>query len=153
MAKFEKPYSQVRDGERFNLRELGLNHPDNKSFIKIADNGDVEISAGPGISIILHPHNRSITFVADSIKMLVRDHDGVKINDLILNTDATNYSEPTFLESDPVDMSYFYDGTVEFVQNLDNRKVVDPNTQSRIQWDEYVKLYKREPTWNGSYFE
>ena len=153
MAKFEKPYAQVRAGEKFNSREVGITHPDNGSFIKIADNGDIEISAGEGISIILHPQNKSITIIADSIKFMVKDRDAIRINNLILNTDATKYSEPTFVPSDPDEMKTLYGGTMDYVVETDRRKVIDPATKDRITWDEYIKLYNREPSWNGSFFE
>jgi hypothetical protein len=31
----------------FSRREVGLNHPDNNSFIKLSDSGDIEIMAAP----------------------------------------------------------------------------------------------------------
>lgn len=115
MSRFEQQYNQLRTEESFSGREVGLNHPDNSSFIKVADNGDITLSVGTGCSIIMSSVNKSITFVADNVKFLVRDEDGVKINDLILNSKATKYSEPTFIERDPSEYNYLYDDVNSYV--------------------------------------
>lgn len=116
-TNFEKPYNQLAREESFGEREVGINHPDNSSFIKVADNGVIEISAGVGLSIILNPMNRSVTFVADSVKFLIRDKDSFKVNDLMLNLQATKYSEPTFIEKEPNERNFLYDEIIGFLED------------------------------------
>lgn len=153
MSRFDQQYEQVRKEETFGPREVGISHPDNNSFVKIADNGDVEVSVGPGCAVILHPQDGSITFVASRVRFLIGDNGAFTINDLILNTDATNYAEPTFVERSMTDHTYLYDGTTNYVAEVDDREVRDPATGRVITWDEYVEEYNKEPEWNGSYFE
>lgn len=88
--------------DTFQKREVGLNHPDNKSHIRLHNNGDVEITAGEGLSIWLHAGSRSITFVADSIKFITRD-DGLHWNRLNFNKDAWQFNESTFYRAEDVD--------------------------------------------------
>lgn len=153
MTKFTKPYSDIRNQESFGLRETGITHPDSQSFIRLRDNGDVEISAGPGISIILHPQNKSITFIADSVKFMVKETAGVKVNDLIMNTDATNYAEPAFIPMDPEAIPYIFDDAISYVKEEDSRKVKDAETGHFISWEQYTKKYGKDPVWNGLYYE
>jgi hypothetical protein len=153
MARFEQQYNQLRKEETFGAREVGISHPDNPAFFKIADNGDCEISCGPGLAFILHRMDNSVTIVADKVRFLLKDKGAITINDLILNTDATNYSEPTFIERSTTDHTYLYDNTVDYLEEVDKRVVLDPEDGRPTSWEAYVDKYKKDPTWNGSFFE
>jgi hypothetical protein len=39
----------LKSRKEFSDREVGLTHPDMSSFIRLNDNGDIEIFAAPGI--------------------------------------------------------------------------------------------------------
>jgi len=106
MPTFNNPQDDVDRDSRFKGREVGLNHPDLPSFIKLTSNGDIEIVAGDGLSIILNPHSRSITFVADHVKFMTKHEDGLRWNRLSFNERATNFNEPTLVEVDDAREGY-----------------------------------------------
>lgn len=116
MSEFDKQYNQVRREESFGPREVGISHPDTSAFVKMADNGDIEITACPGLTFILHPQDKSFTIVADKVRFILGGKEVFQINDLILNTDATNYAEPTFLKKDISEHTYLYDGTADYLE-------------------------------------
>ena len=95
----------TRYEETFGAREVGLTHPDHDGFIRITDRGDVEIFSKPGLGIIMHSSNNSISFVADSVRFLTKDQDGLRWNNVAFNPKATTYSEPSLLPYDPEDAS------------------------------------------------
>ena len=49
----------------FSQREVGFNHPDNSSFIRLTDAGDIEIFATPGVGIVINGTTKTISFFAD----------------------------------------------------------------------------------------
>lgn len=110
-----------RDNE-FGDREVGLTHPDMPGFIRVRNNGDIEIVAGEELAIILNLSSKSITFVADHIKFVTQDEQGLRWNRISFNNRATKYTEPTFLKSDderPLDL---YEGVQQFVLPEDTQE-------------------------------
>ena len=81
----------------FSRREVGLNHPDNDSFIKLADNGDIEIMAAPGVGIIISGMNRSVSIFADTLKIYTTEDDGIRWNANYFNYAATDFTEPALV--------------------------------------------------------
>lgn len=111
MGRFESPDRNIQREDRYGAREVGLTHPDVPGFVRLRDNGDIEIVAGEGVSILMNARNRSITFVAESIKFLTKTEDGLRWNKVSFNEAATNANEPTFVDSDDIDaMSSLYFG-------------------------------------------
>ena len=88
MANFLRPTDLLLNKNRFSGTEVGLTHQLNPSFIRLCDNGDIEIMAAEGIGMIFHVANKSVTIVADSIKMVTRD-DGLKWNDSHFNSNGS----------------------------------------------------------------
>lgn len=109
--KHSRPIEKMRQQDNFSQREVGLNHPDSSAFVRLLDNGDVEISAGSGLSILMHVNGKSITFVADHVNFLTRDVDGIRWNRLSFNERATVFQEPALNVMDEQDMNNPYKGT------------------------------------------
>lgn len=88
----------VRRNE-FSRREVGLNHPDNHSFIRLNDDGDIEIFAAPGVGIVISATGRSISLFGDSVRMFTKE-DGLRWNNYHFNYSAYDYSQPTLVKID-----------------------------------------------------
>jgi hypothetical protein len=101
----------VKEQDTYGPREVGLTHPDVDGFVRISDAGDIELIATPGVGIIIHPQNRSITIMADHIKFVTKEHDGMIWNSLSFNPRSFNYAEPTFLRFTAEDKHGLYDGS------------------------------------------
>lgn len=114
---FENAAGIIEQQEKFGLREVGLTHPDMSSFIKLADNGDIHISAGDGLAIIMHPQNKSITLVGDSVRFLTKEEDGLRWNKLSFNYQATKYTEPAFISYQEDDYQNLYRGLDSFLED------------------------------------
>lgn len=44
---------ELKRRNQFSRREVGLNHPDNDAFIRLNDDGDIEIFAAPGVGMVI----------------------------------------------------------------------------------------------------
>lgn len=107
----------VRESEKYGDREVGLTHPDHSGFIRVRDNGDVEIFADEGLCIIMNPRSKSITFVADSIKFITRKESGLRWNNLAFNDKATSFNQTTFIPFDPQESLGMYRGVHYFLDS------------------------------------
>lgn len=115
IGEFKPGSDRVESENRYGDREVGLNHPDVPGFVRIRDNGDIEIVGGEGLAFIMSPSTGSITLVADKIKFLTKES-GLRWNKKTFNGKATKYNEPTFTVVDDVasaglyrDVNYFLD--------------------------------------------
>lgn len=106
--------------DRFGGREIGLTHPDNPSFIRLSDNGDIEIIAGEGLGIVLNLARRSIVFMADQVKFMTQTEAGFRWNQVALNPKATSFNEPAFtnVSDDKVKVD-LYKGVSHFLEDGD----------------------------------
>ena len=114
MAFEEKPYAQINKANKFGLREVGINHPDTTSFIKLSDNGDISIMAQDGLGIIISYAQNCIFLVGDNVKFLTKEDEGLRWNGLAFNPKATTYSEPAFIFPKK-QTAGIYDGLSDFV--------------------------------------
>jgi len=96
----KRPTKIVKEQKKFQPREVGLTHPDNPSFFRVRDNGDIEIFAGDGVGIVICPETKSVSFVGDTVKVITNEDDGLKWNDKKFNSKATKFSEPTLTSHD-----------------------------------------------------
>lgn len=87
----------IDNQDRFDLRDVGLTHPDNSAFIKIDSSGRIYIMSQPNLGIVIDPARQTIAFVGDKVNVLTKEDEGLKWNGLSFNPQATNYAEPTFL--------------------------------------------------------
>lgn len=84
--------------KNFSSREVGLTHPDNSSFIRLTDAGDIEIFSAPGVGIVISASTRTISIFADNIRLHTKD-DGLKWNSMDFNYSADSFVEPALLKS------------------------------------------------------
>lgn len=118
---FKKPWPHLKEQNSFNEREVGITHPDNDSFIRIRDGGDIEIGAGQDAAMVFSPRSNSITIFADHVKFVTRHDNGIRVNDLALNESATHFDQPTFLEIDDTQEGYdVYHGVDYYLDAGDN---------------------------------
>lgn len=120
--KFKRPIQFVQEEDRFRPNEVGITHPENSSFFRIKDNGDIELVAGDGLAIILHPNKRSVTIVADSIKFMTREHGGLRWNGQLFNEMADTFNEPTFVPASDEDSYGLYKGVEQFLYDDDDEE-------------------------------
>lgn len=114
-SKFIRPIDILYDQNRFGDREVGITHTETAAYLKMADSGDIECMAAEGLGFIMHPQNRSITFVADSIRFVTKEQDGLRWNKLSFNPQATSYTEPAFVTLDEDEMINLYKGSEDYV--------------------------------------
>jgi len=118
---FNKPEQEIEAENYFGDNEVGLNHPDVPGFIRIAQNGDIQLVADGGLSIIMSPKSGSITFVADHIKFMTKHDNGLRWNRVAFNDQATTFNEPTFIQIDDAKEGYgMYQGIEHFIDKPDN---------------------------------
>lgn len=132
VGKFHNPGEDVqRESHEFGNEEIGLNHPNVASFIRLRDDGVIEINADDGVSIQLDPQSRSISFIADRVKFFTREEGGIRWNEHELNNRATRFDEPALVEADDqggiVDL---YKNSLEFLADED--EVESETPQERI---------------------
>lgn len=158
--RFPRPRQLLYGEDEFKDNEVGITHPDTSAFVRLKDNGDVEIVAGEGLMIVLHPTKRSITFVADSIKFLTRDQGGLRWNQSFFNERAANFNEPTLIPADDQSASSIYKGVEYFLhdeqpeadptdvvrrKHFPEVQVTDPETGDQISYGRYYVKYGRPP--------
>lgn len=150
--KYDDIHKVVNKMSSFNEREVGITHPDNNSFVKINDNGDIEAFAGEGLGIIIRAKNRSITLMADTVRFMVRDM-GVSINDTTINEKARKFTEPSLIPYDFDRHPTMYEYTESYINDdydyVGPDKIIDPNTKMTITREEYKEKYGKYPEWNG----
>jgi len=94
------PDVELKKRKEFSDREVGLTHPDLSSFIRLTDQGDIEIFAAPGVGIIISSRSKSISLFGDSIRFFSKE-DGLRWNSYNFNYAASNYIEPTLVKINP----------------------------------------------------
>jgi hypothetical protein len=120
MERFTRPAHIIEQQETFGGREVGLTHPDQASFFRLSDNGDIEIMACEGLGIILSQGRRSITFIADQVKFLTNEEAGFRWNKLALNPRATAFNEPTFTQVDDDEVRVdLFQGVSDYLETND----------------------------------
>lgn len=103
--------------KKFSEREVGFNHPDNNSFLRLNDQGDIEIFAAPGVGIVISGKTKSISLFADHIKLNCKE-DGFKWNSYYFNYSASNFSEPTLVKINLKDIHTAQNGASYFLDTL-----------------------------------
>lgn len=169
--RFVRPIHLVQGEDEFKDREVGITHPDTPAFVRLKDNGDIEIVAGEGLAMVFHKAKKSITLVADSIKFLTRAQGGLRWNQHFFNERAGSYNEPTLIEADDQEARHIYRGVEYFLYDDDeseeelgldlpeelverlgmkaprppDKMVNDPETGEQIAWAKYLDKYGRPP--------
>lgn len=111
---FPLPVNHLATQDLFGGNEVGLNHPNRNSFVRLYDNGDIGLTAAEGVTIYMSAPQRSITFMADQVKFLTKD-DGFRWNRLSFNKDAYQYQQPTFFQIVDDDAKSLYRGVEPYL--------------------------------------
>jgi len=104
--------------KNFSQREVGLTHPDNSSFIRLTDSGDIEIFSAPGVGIVINGSTKTISLFADNIKFFTKE-DGLKWNSMEFNHSATVFSEPAFVSANDKSYNPAFLNMDHYIKNLD----------------------------------
>lgn len=115
--RFERPVDNIEAQDAFGDNEVGITHPFEPTFVRLNDAGDIEIVADDGLAIVLHKASRSIILVADNIKILTKDGDAIRWNNSMLNSRATDFTQPALLPLQVKEISSIYDGTDVFLED------------------------------------
>ncbi|HJS83581.1 MAG TPA: hypothetical protein VJ742_12180 [Nitrososphaera sp.] len=149
--KFKRPIDWVHGRDEFSETEVGITHPDNNSFIRIRENGDIEIMAGEGLGIILSPSKKTINLVGDNVKFLTKKT-GLRWNEFAFNDRAVGYQEPTFLQTEYDEVKGFFEGVEHYLVDEDDSPdiypavmITDPQTGEEITWLQYYNKYRKNP--------
>lgn len=126
--------TEMNKRKTFSQREVGLNHPDNPSFIRLTDSGDIEIFAAPGVGMVINGSTRTISLFADNIKFNTKE-DGLKWNSMEFNHSATLFSEPTFVSADEKSYNPAYLNMDYYINNLDTLDKEDLQKSVTINGD------------------
>lgn len=89
--------TELKKRKEFSDREVGITHPDLTSFIRLNDQGDIEIFASPGVGIVISTRSKSISLFADSIRLMCKEN-GLRWNSYNFNFSASSYIEPTLVK-------------------------------------------------------
>jgi len=104
--------------KNFSQREVGLTHPDNSSFIRLTDSGDIEIFSAPGVGIVINGSTKTISLFADNIKFFTKE-DGLKWNSMEFNHSATLFSEPALVSANDKSYNPAFLNMNHYIKNLD----------------------------------
>lgn len=115
MVDFDRPFGVAASRDRFSSREVGLTHPDNGTYIRLCDNGNIEMMVSANFGIVLDNASRSVNIYADSLIVHTKETDGFRWNRLSFNSRATKYTEPPFIETLITDFSSIFDGVEQLV--------------------------------------
>jgi len=123
---FDENY-EIKRRKQFSHREVGLNHPDNSSFIRIADGGAIEIFSCPGVGIVINPGTRSISLFADNIKFYCKDDDGLRWNSMSFNPASDVYNEPALIKTNQFENNPAFYNSIRYLNNLEEMEQSGPN--------------------------
>lgn len=109
---------ELKSRKEFSDREVGLTHPDISSFIRLNDNGDIEIFAAPGVGMIISSSSRSISFFGNFVKFFTKD-DGLRWNTYKFNISSYDYSQPTLVKINRKEMNSAQEGVYHYLNLVD----------------------------------
>lgn len=120
---------ELKRRNEFSKREVGLNHPDNSSFIRLNDDGDIEIFAAPGVGIVISGASKSISLFADKVRFFCSEN-GLRWNNFNFNYSAIDYSQPTLVQIDHKSIhnaqndAHHYLGKLKDIEELEKQKTI-----------------------------
>lgn len=119
--------TELKTRKEFSDREVGFSHPDLPGFMRLSDNGDIEIFTAPGVGIIISSKSRSISFFGDSVNFFTKD-DGLRWNTYNFNISAYDYSQPTLVKISKKNINQAQEGVYHY---LDLVNKIDKEEQSK----------------------
>lgn len=130
---FEKPADILDKQNTFGAREVGLTHPDISSFVRLRDNGDIEIIAADGLGIVLSRSNQTMTLMADKIRFLTHEQQGLFWNQVGFNPKATVYNEPTLFTPQEHDMHDLFKGATDYFDTDPDDPIKHTDADKQVQ--------------------
>ena len=149
----------MKSRKEFSDREVGLTHPDISSFIRLNDNGDIEIFAAPGVGMIISSSSRSISFFGNFVKFFTKD-DGLRWNTYKFNISSYDYSQPTLVKINKKEMNSAQEGVYHYLNLVDKLDQEENNnpvtitgnyTLGEVNQIEYQELQSNEDYSDLSY--
>jgi len=150
---------ELKSRKEFSDREVGLTHPDISSFIRLNDNGDIEIFAAPGVGMIISSSSRSISFFGNFVKFFTKD-DGLRWNTYKFNISSYDYSQPTLVKINKKEMNSAQEGVYHYLNLVDKLDQEENNnpvtitgnyTLGEVNQIEYQELQSNEDYSDLSY--
>lgn len=120
------PHEILRQQDTFGHNEPGLTHPVQNTHIRLRDNGDMELIVGDAVAMVMSNTRRSITFVADNIKFMTKEQNGLRWNDLGFNPKASKFEQPTFLQLTHEAVVDLYNGFDTYVSTSKDPNSTNP---------------------------
>jgi hypothetical protein len=108
---------EIEKRREFSDREVGITHPDLSSFIRLNDQGDIEIFAAPGIGIVISARSKSVSLFGDAIRFFSKE-DGLRWNSYNFNYSASSYVEPTLVKINQKTIHSAVNGVYHFLDRL-----------------------------------
>lgn len=108
---------EIAKRREFSDREVGITHPDLSSFIRLNDQGDIEIFAAPGIGIVISARSKSISLFGDSIRFFSKE-DGLRWNSYNFNYSASSFAQPTLVKINQKTIHSAVNGVYHFLDRL-----------------------------------
>jgi hypothetical protein len=139
---------ELKRRNEFSKREVGLNHPDNSSFIRLNDDGDIEIFAAPGVGIVISGANRSISLFADKVRFFCSEN-GLRWNNFNFNYSAIDYSQPTLVQIDHKSIHNAQNDAYHYLAKLKN--IEESEKQKTITIESDYGFASKEPEITQSY--
>jgi len=133
---------------QFSRREVGLNHPDNDAFIRLNDDGDIEIFAAPGVGMVISATSKSISLFANKIRFFCSE-DGLRWNNFNFNYSAVDYSQPTLVKVDPRSIHTAQNDAHHYLAKLKNLEESEEQKAVTIRGD--YGFVPEEPKTNQNY--
>lgn len=117
--RFTRPIQTLIDQDKFQNREVGLTHPDLSSFVRLNDAGDIEIVVDERLAMIFHRASGTLTIVADQVRFLTKDSEGIRWNNNLLNQQATVFTQPALIPLPVGENSSLYAGAEDYYATAD----------------------------------
>lgn len=133
---------------QFSQREVGLNHPDTNSFLRLNDEGDVEIFAAPGVGIVISASSRTISFFAEKVRFFCAE-DGLRWNEFNFNYSASDYSQPTLVKVDPKTIHMAQNSAYHYLAKL--KDIDQKEAQKPITINEEYGFSQQQPETGQKY--
>ena len=111
---------QLSIEDRFSLDEVGLTHPNTNAYVKLCNDGSVEIYAGNDTGVFMNPNTKTITFMADKVKFITNNENGICWNDKELNSQATSFTEPALVPIESRPENGAYRDFSNYIRGVDN---------------------------------
>ena len=112
---FNRPTDIVVNQDTFSKTEVGLTNLNTTSFIKLLDNGDLEIIVKDGLGLIFSAEHSTITLMGNAIRFLTTHNNGLVWNRTAFNDQATTYSEASLVNLTDQDLSQIFNGVDHYL--------------------------------------